>query len=110
MMGMNNPAPFLKIRDAVAVTGLSAYYLRSGCKDGSVPHITSGQTYYINIVELNVLAACDFNAKSHNSSLNLKLNVICRSRADSFDLKIFDVAVERDIKRANAVRLVNNVA
>ena len=49
---MNNPAPFLKIRDAVAVTGLSAYYLRSGCKDGSIPHITSGQTYLINVPAL----------------------------------------------------------
>ena len=44
--------PFMKISDAVKVTGLSAYYLRNGCKDGTVPHITSGTTYYINVVAL----------------------------------------------------------
>ena len=44
--------PFMKISDAVKVTGLSAYYLRNGCKDGTLPHIASGTTYYINVVAL----------------------------------------------------------
>lgn len=44
--------PFLKIQDAVAVTGLSAYFLRQGCRDGSVPCVRSGKTYYINIPAL----------------------------------------------------------
>lgn len=44
--------PFLKIKDACAVTGLSQYFLRTGCKDGSIPHVKSGQTYYVNIPAL----------------------------------------------------------
>lgn len=46
------PTPFLKIRDAAAVTGLSQFYLRKGCRDGSIPHITSGTTYFINLTAL----------------------------------------------------------
>jgi hypothetical protein len=45
-------APFLKINDAVKATGLSAYYLRNGCKDGTVPCVRSGNTYYVNIPAL----------------------------------------------------------
>ena len=44
--------PFQKIQDACATTGLSRYFLRNGCKDGSVPHIKSGGVYYINIPAL----------------------------------------------------------
>jgi hypothetical protein len=48
--------PFLKIKDACAVTGLSQYYLRQGCKDGTIPHIVSGGkgggTYYIDVPRL----------------------------------------------------------
>ena len=45
-------APFQKIPDACKTTGLSQYFLRKGCKDGSVPHIKSGLTYYINVPAL----------------------------------------------------------
>ena len=45
-------APFQKIPDACAITGLSQFYLRNGCKNGTVPHIKSGTTYYINIPAL----------------------------------------------------------
>ena len=48
----NTGTPFQKIREACATTGLSQFYLRSGCKDGSIPHIKSGGTYYINIPAL----------------------------------------------------------
>lgn len=41
--------PFLKIKDAANATGLSQYYLRRGCQDGTVPHIKSGATYFINM-------------------------------------------------------------
>lgn len=41
--------PFQKIPEACKTTGLSQYYLRKGCKDGTVPHIKSGGVYYINI-------------------------------------------------------------
>ena len=37
-------APFQKIPDACKTTGLSQYFLRKGCKDGSFPHVKSGQT------------------------------------------------------------------
>ena len=44
--------PFQKIPEACKTTGLSRYYLRKGCKDGTIPHTKSGQTYYINVPEL----------------------------------------------------------
>lgn len=37
--------PFQKIPQACKTTGLSQYFLRKGCKDGSIPHIKSGPTY-----------------------------------------------------------------
>ncbi len=48
----NLDAPFQKISDACRITGLSQYFLRNGCKAGSVPHIKSGPTYYINVPKL----------------------------------------------------------
>ena len=48
----NTSKPFQKIPEACMTTGLSQYYLRKGCKNGSIPHIRSGPTYYINIPEL----------------------------------------------------------
>lgn len=44
--------PFQKIPDACKTTGLSMYYLRNGCKDGTVPHVMSGSTYMINVPAL----------------------------------------------------------
>ena len=44
--------PFQKIIQAAESTGLSQFYLRSGCRDGTVPHIKSGTTYFINIPAL----------------------------------------------------------
>ena len=44
--------PFQKITEACKTTGLSQYFLRQGCKDGTIPHIRSGSTYYINVPEL----------------------------------------------------------
>lgn len=44
--------PFQKIKDAVRTTGLSAYFLRQGCKDGTVPHVVRCGTYYINVPAL----------------------------------------------------------
>ena len=43
---------FLKIKEACAATGLSMYYLRKGCREGTVPHVKSGPVYYINIEKL----------------------------------------------------------
>ena len=44
--------PFMTIRDASTRTGLSQYFLRNGCRDGTVPHIKSGSKYLINVPAL----------------------------------------------------------
>lgn len=44
--------PFQKIPQACKTTGLSMYYLRKGCKDGTIPHIKSGTVYLINVPAL----------------------------------------------------------
>lgn len=44
--------PYLRIKDACAVTGLSQYYLRRGCRDGSIPCVKSGTTFYVNVPAL----------------------------------------------------------
>lgn len=46
-----NP-PFQRIDDAVKTTGLSGYFLRKGCRDGSIPCIRSGRTIYVNVPRL----------------------------------------------------------
>ena len=46
-----NP-PFQKIEDAVRTTGLSAYYLRRGCREGSIPCVRSRRTIYVNVPQL----------------------------------------------------------
>ena len=38
-----------KIKEACKTTGLSQYYLRNGCKAGTIPHVKSGTVYYINV-------------------------------------------------------------
>lgn len=48
----NANTPFMKIKDAAQATGLSMYYLRNGCKDGSVPCIKSGTVYFVNVPRL----------------------------------------------------------
>lgn len=49
---METQQPYQKIPEACRTTGLSQYYLRKGCRDGTVPHICSGKTYYINVSAL----------------------------------------------------------
>lgn len=44
--------PYQKIADACKTTGLSQYFLRNGCKDGSIPHVRSGTTYFVNVPAL----------------------------------------------------------
>lgn len=44
--------PFLKINEACKVTGLSQYFLRKGCKEGTVPHVKSGSVYFVNVPAL----------------------------------------------------------
>lgn len=54
MQAMTNKqtAPFQKITEASKTTELSQYYLRRGCRDGSVPHTKSGQTFFVNVPAL----------------------------------------------------------
>lgn len=52
MTTSKKPTPFLKIKEAAQVTGLSQYYLRMGCRDGSIPCTRSGATYFVNIPAL----------------------------------------------------------
>ena len=44
--------PFQRIPQACMTTGLSQHYLRAGCKDGTIPHVRSGQTYLVNVPAL----------------------------------------------------------
>ena len=52
MNGANQQIPFMKIPTASKVTGLSQYFLRRGCRDGSIPHIMSGTVYLVNVPAL----------------------------------------------------------
>jgi hypothetical protein len=42
----------MKIPDACRATGLSQFFLRKGCKDGTIPHVKSGKVYFINVPKL----------------------------------------------------------
>lgn len=44
--------PFQKIAEACKTTGLSMYFLRQGCKNGTIPHIKSGTVYLVNVPAL----------------------------------------------------------
>lgn len=44
--------PFQKIPEASRTTGLSQFFLRNACRDGTCPHVMSGGTYYVNIPAL----------------------------------------------------------
>lgn len=44
--------PFMKIEPTSRVTGLSMYFLRRGCQEGTIPHIKSGSVYLINVPKL----------------------------------------------------------
>ena len=49
---MSAYTPYQKIPEACRSTGLSRYYLRKGCKDGTVPHIKSGTVYFVDVPAL----------------------------------------------------------
>jgi len=59
--------PFQRIKDASRTTGLSTYFLRKGCKDGSIPNIRSGGTYYINVPVLLEQLNADSRGKSEKA-------------------------------------------
>ena len=41
--------PFESLENAAKILGVSVYFLRQGCKDGSIPHIKTGKKYLVNI-------------------------------------------------------------
>lgn len=58
--------PFQKIAEACKTTGLSQYFLRQGCKNGTIPHVKSGGVYYINVPALiEVLSAGQMGQSEH---------------------------------------------
>lgn len=57
--------PFQKIAQASRTTGLSQYFLRSGCKDGTVPHIKSGTNYLVNVPALLEQLGLEVSASGH---------------------------------------------
>ena len=61
-----NKKPFQKIREATETTGFSAYFLRNGCKDGSVPCVKSGRTYLVNIPALLKRLGAEYPSENEN--------------------------------------------
>lgn len=51
--------PYQTIRLASLTVGISPHALRRGCRDGSVPHIRSGRTYYVDVPALLDKLAAD---------------------------------------------------
>ena len=39
----------MTLKEACRETGYSVYYLRSGCKAGTVPHVMSGNRYLVKV-------------------------------------------------------------
>ena len=44
--------PFANITDAATITGLSQFYLRNGCRNGTIPHVKCGNKFMINVPAL----------------------------------------------------------
>lgn len=44
--------PYMKIKEACEFTGMSQFYLRQAVRNREIDYITSGRTYYINMVAL----------------------------------------------------------
>lgn len=47
-----NQTPFVGLEEAASITGLSQYFLRQGCRSGTVPHIRCGTSYKVNLPKL----------------------------------------------------------
>lgn len=54
---------YQKIKDACRATGLSQYYLRKGCIEGTVPHIRSGRVYYVDVHALTMMPSAGAELK-----------------------------------------------
>ena len=60
--------PYQKIPEACKSTGLSQYFLRNGCKNGTIPHVKSGPTYYIDVPALLEKLRGETNGHSGSST------------------------------------------
>jgi len=54
--------PFMSIRDCNKHTGLSMSYLRTGCKNKTIPHIMVGDKYMIDVEGLFELVRLEARA------------------------------------------------
>ena len=43
---------FVGIREAANITGLSQYFIRNGCRAGTLPYILCGNRYKVNLPAL----------------------------------------------------------
>lgn len=63
-----NPAQrYQTIENACRTTGLSQYFLRNGCKAGTVPHVKSGRVYMIDVPALYEMLEVDRKGPPHES-------------------------------------------
>ncbi len=60
--------PYQKILEACKTTGLSQYFLRQGCKNGTIPHVKSGTVYFIDVPALLEKLRGEGNGHSGNST------------------------------------------
>lgn len=60
---IDREAPFQTITGAAYLTGLSAGFIRAGCKQGQIPHIHVGTDYRVNMPlwrqQLDQQSACN---------------------------------------------------
>ena len=68
----DSKSPFQTIPDATRTTGLSQYYLRTGCVKGTVPHIKCGMKYMINVPALLEMLNADSMANFRQDNINYK--------------------------------------
>lgn len=68
--------PYVTIPAASRITGLSEYRLRRGCKDGTIPHVRSGEIFYVDIPALwdKMDADCQEGAQEYRNLKNYLLN------------------------------------
>ena len=65
-MKTRHEEPYQKIADACQTTGWSQFFLRKGCRDGTVPHIRSGRTYYIDVPALREKLSINSSGEGDN--------------------------------------------
>lgn len=46
---LEGSARFASIKEASRITGLSQYFIRAGCRAGTIPHIMCGNRYKVDL-------------------------------------------------------------